>query len=60
VSCHKCCFDPCDRTSKCQEGTFWVKDKYGTARIVIEVPESIKQVISKAVEKALEDRSLRS
>lgn len=54
MSCSKCCFWPCDRTSACPELVYYVKDEYGNVIRMVEVPDSLKPIISKAVIKALE------
>lgn len=53
AACHKCCFNPCDRTSVCEEGVYYVKDKYGNIIRMIELPEPSRSAVSRAVEKAL-------
>ena len=53
MSCHKCCFNPCDRTSLCMEGTYFIRDQYGNLIEYIEPSESLKLLISKVVLKAL-------
>jgi hypothetical protein len=57
MSCSKCCFYPCNCTAKCQEGTYWIRDVYGDVRLVIELSEPLKSVVSKAVVKAIEKES---
>lgn len=57
MSCSKCCFNPCDRTGKCQDGAYWVRDKYGNHILIIEPSELLKSIISKAVIKALESEA---
>lgn len=54
MSCYKCWFWPCDRTSLCPEGTYWIKDRYGRLMKVVEPSEPTKTIISRAVIKALE------
>ena len=53
MSCSKCCFNPCDRTAKCQEGTYWIQDVFGNLHLIIELSEPLKSVVSKAVINAL-------
>lgn len=57
MSCDKCCYNPCDRTAICTDGTYFTKDIHGNLIKIVELPESTKRIISRAVEKALGIRS---
>lgn len=52
-SCEKCVFNPCDRTSKCNEGTYFIRDVSGNLIKMVEIPISLKPVITRAIAKAL-------
>ena len=57
MSCDKCCYNPCDRTAMCPDGTYFTKGIHGNLIKIVELPESTKRIISRAVEKALGIRS---
>lgn len=55
MSCSKCCFYPCDQTSAtCGEGVYWIRDKYGNIRMIVELSEPLKSIVERSVLKALE------
>jgi len=56
MSCEKCCFNPCDGTTRCHEGTFFIRDRFGKIVEMVEIPERLKPIISEAVLKTLESK----